>query len=342
MTAEIITGKIMKKKSKKKVLKHNNSSGHQLVFQHNNLVEARYDLTLQEKRMILIALSKIKPEDIKLGYVSFDVRELCDLCGIVGESAYSELKKVTKRLRERTIEITDLDQKTLTQIGWVDRIVYRNKEGCVDIRFHELLEKFLIELQANFTAIPLSQTLGLSSAYAIRLFELLKQYERIGRREISVEELRSNLGLSKNILIKYNDFKKCVLDISIREINTKTDMFVEFAEIKSSRKITDLIFQIRKNNLLQLEQKKEAKKQLENIIGETKEGMTKRLIELGFSRGTIKKFFEQYEEVKILKALGVVKDQVLKGLANNPKALFRSALANNWAIDKYSQKKIKQ
>ena len=54
--------------------------------------------------------------------------------------------------------------------------------------------KFLIDLKSNFTSIPLSQTLGLSSVHAIRMFELLKQYQSIGKREIDLITLKLNLS----------------------------------------------------------------------------------------------------------------------------------------------------
>ncbi|CAO5682540.1 MAG: hypothetical protein HEEMFOPI_01726 [Holosporales bacterium] len=326
------------KKTKKKILKHNNPAGHRLVYQHNNLVEARYDLTLQEKRIIVFALSKIKPEDIAFNYVTFDVKELCELCGVEGENYYSDLRRTTKRLRERTMEVMDLDNQILTQVGWIDRIVYNLKKGTISIRFHEFLSGFLLQLKSSFTAIPLSQTLGLSSAYAVRMFEILKQYEKIGSRELTLDEIRAMLGIQKEKFAKYNDFKRFVLDISVREINKKTDIFIDYEEIKDSRKVSSIYFTIQKNKNFGAP-KNEQKTKLLEIKNESKEGIKISLAEIGFSRPTIKKFLDNYEEVKISKALAVLKNQVSKGQVLNTKAFFRKALQEDWSLDKYKPKK---
>lgn len=323
------------KTQKKKILKHNNLAGHRLVYQHNNLVEARYDLTLQEKRILLYALSKINPEDIAFKYVTFNIKELCELSGVTGENYYNELRRTTKRLRGRTMEVTDLDNQTLTQVGWVDHIVYNLKNGTISIRFHNFLKSFLLDLKSSFTAIPLSQTLGFSSAYAIRFFEILKQYEKIGTRELTLNEIRSHLGISKEKFSRYNDFKRFVIDISIREINKKTDILIDFSEIKTSRSVTSIAFYIKKNT--NFAEKNDGNKQ--NLLGvknESREGLKKSLADIGFSRPTITKFFSQHEDVKISKAFSVVRNQISKGQALNPKALFRKALENDWSVEKYT------
>ena len=330
--------KPIKKKSKKKILKHNSPAGHRLVYQHNNLVEARYDLTLQEKRIIIFALAKIKPEDIAFNYVTFDVKELCSLCGVEGENYYSDLRRTTKRLRERTMEVMDIDNQILTQVGWVDRIVYNLKKGTISIRFHEFLSSFLLQLKSSFTAIPLSQTLGLSSAYAVRMFEVLKQYEKIGSRELTLDEIRSMFGIQKEKFKLFGDFKRFVLDISVREINKKTDIFIDYEEIKDSRKVSSIYFTIQKNKNFGAP-KDEQKMKLLEIQNESKEGLKRSLADIGFSRPTIKKVFDTYEDVKILKALAVLKNQVSKGQVLNTKAFFRTALKEGWSLEKYKPKK---
>lgn len=224
-----------------------NDKSHKIIFQHNKLIEAHYNLTLQEKRILVWSLSKITPKDNELIPISISVQDFCSVIGISESSAYSEIKKITMRLRNRGMTITNLDKKTQTQVGWLDYVKYREKEGIVDIQFHRFLSSFLLELKSNFTAIPMSQTLGLSSIYAIRIFELLKQYEKIGEREISLSDLRSFCGVSDNKLKDYNDIKTKVLKIAQRELEAKTDIVFSFEEIKKSRKVVSINFIIQTN-----------------------------------------------------------------------------------------------
>lgn len=320
--------KLVKKKSTMLV----DPKEHRIVYQHNKLVEAKYDMSLQEKRILLWALARIKKEDIALKTVLISVSELCEAAGI--ENTYRELKKAVLKLRNRTMTIVDLDERTHTYVGWLDHIKYHEKQGVVEIQFHRFLEQFLIGLKNNFTIIPLSQTLGLSSTYAIRMFELLKQYENIGERKFDLNELRENLGVDDGKFINYKDFRIKVLEISQRELSLKTDIRFDFEEIKTSRKVTDLKIKIYKNdpqkNLIEHKEKEKIKRVKAEIISEYEK---KELIEIGFSLPTIRKFFKEFPDQQIRNALQVTLDQIEKGQVKNAKALFQKALKESWKID---------
>lgn len=328
-------------KKKKKPKKTEDYRGYQLVYQGNRLIEAKYDLTLQEKRLILFAMSKIKPEKFKVEPITFSCSELSELCGLTGESHYSELKKTTAKLMSRVFVVRNLDEQTYTQLNWVTRSRYHEKEGTVEIKFNDDLGDFLIDLKKNFTAIPLAQTLSLSSLYAIRMYELLKQYESIGKRTFSLDELRETLGLSKEKLINYKDFRIKVLEISQRELSLKTDISFYFEEIKKSRRVTSLLFSIHPNDpqkrRLEIEKKKIVKKVKAEI---TFEYERKELKDLGFSFPTIRKFFTNFPEQQVCHALQVTLDQMEKGTVKNPKALFQKALTEGWNLDTFVDHKM--
>jgi plasmid replication initiation protein len=328
------------KKSKSKKKKNDDFRGYQLVYQGNRLIEAKYDLTLQEKRLVLFAISKIKIENFQVDPVVFSCRELSDLCGLDSHSFYSDLKKTTAKLMSRVFVIRNLDKQTYTQLNWVTQSTYHEKEGIVEIKFNNGLAEFLLDLKANFTAIPLAQTLGLSSLYAIRMYELLKQYETIGSRTFELETLRETLGIKKDKIKKYNDFKKDVIEISQRELSLKTDICFDFEEIKRSRRVTSLNFLIHKNdpNKLKIEHQKadKIKKEMRHI------SETKDLTDLGFSIPTIRKFFVSHSHERINIAIQVVMDQIEKGQAKNPKALFQKALKEGWSLDKFVVRNSKE
>ena len=56
----------------------------------------------------------------------------------------------------------------------------------------------------------LENILSLSSFYAIRIYELLKQYEKIGKRGINIKELRGYLGIKEG---EYKRKKLGLVDI---------------------------------------------------------------------------------------------------------------------------------
>jgi hypothetical protein len=98
----------------------------------------------------------------------------------------------------------------------------------------------------------LKNVIRLKIIYSIRIYELLKQYERIGQRTFEIGELRKILGVKPNEYKKYNDFKRKVLHTAQRELSLKTDIEFKFSEMKTGRKITDIefvIFRSEQNNI---------------------------------------------------------------------------------------------
>ena len=74
----------------------------------------------------------------------------------------------------------------------------------------------------------------LKSSYAIRIYELLKQYEKLQERTFLLDELRKMLG-AEDIYPAYGNFKQRVLLPAQKELKKKTDISFEIEEIKKGR-----------------------------------------------------------------------------------------------------------
>lgn len=127
------------------------------------------------------------------------------------------------------------------------------------MRFDPLLKPFLLELSSKFTSYKLANVVKLKSTYAIRIYELLKQYEDLKERTISLENLRYYLD-AMDVYPNYANFKQRVLKPSQKELEQKTDISFEFEEIKIGRKVHKIRFIIRSkkkkdNDLVRFEKK---------------------------------------------------------------------------------------
>ena len=91
-----------KQTSKKKTIESPSSV---VVFQHNDLVEARYSLTLQEKRLILWLISKIHPDEEDFKKHKLSVQEFMKLVELKGNANYKELQKITLGLMKKVLVI---------------------------------------------------------------------------------------------------------------------------------------------------------------------------------------------------------------------------------------------
>ena len=82
------------------------------------------------------------------------------------------------------------------------------------------------------------------------MYEILKQYQRIGEREITVEKLRSLIGISKNEYPRWERFKTRVIDVCQKALRENTDIKFTYEPIKKGQggKIIAINFKIEKND----------------------------------------------------------------------------------------------
>jgi plasmid replication initiation protein len=163
-----------------------------LVTRHNNLIEARYRLTLQEQRILLWLFSEIGMDDKDFKRYRVRIADLAKFIGISdgGGRLYREIAEVTGRLRKREIDLEDVIRHVTTQATWIASAEYHWNEGVVEICLAPALMPYLLDIKKNFTTVALKYAVSMKSAYAIRIYELMKQYQTIGHRLITLAELR--------------------------------------------------------------------------------------------------------------------------------------------------------
>ena len=321
------------KKNKPKYRKEKDTPSSVVIFQHNNLVEARYSLTLQEKRLILWLISKIRPEEEDFKKHELSVQEFMNLLELKGNSNYKELQKVTLGLMKKVLVIKRPEERTLTQVNWINYAHYEEGTGKIQLAFSDVMKPFLLHLKGQFTAIEVTDLMQFKSIHAIRIYELLKQYETIGERVLSIEEIKQCCGIIGK-LKQYIEFERYLLLIAQREIDAKSDISFEFERIKRGRKIVAIKFIINNNKSYELRNNPEKE------ITETKRKppLYYQLEEFGLSKRIINTLIKDNEEQTIENAIKCIEIQSTRTLVRNPKAMLLSAIKEQWHPDKYKLK----
>lgn len=316
-------------------MKCNNTSSN-YVIKSNSLVEARYRLSLQEMHVIYWLLTQIKPEDEEFKIHKLEIVEFAKIIGIKSENQYKELRKVTKRLIQRAMEIYQPDTQEYIQFSWLSSARYQIKQGCVLLEFSSLLKPYLLQLKGYFTKIDIVDTLKLKSIYAVRIFELLLQYISIGKREINIEDLRSYCGIEKEQYKLYADLKRYVIEKAKLEINTKTEYEINYTEIKKLRKVFTIEWSIQKKDI----QTEQQLKKLAIVQREFRSEavLVESLLEYGFSKPISKRLIKNHGEEVIKNAIRVVNLQIERGKAKNPKAMLQTAAQEKWHPEIFKQK----
>ena len=81
----------------------------------------------------------------------------------------------------------------------------------------------------------------MSSAHAIRLYELLMQWGSRGWREVEIEWLKKTLMVDENYE-RLDNFKKRVIDVAVSQINEHSDLAVRYEQRKTGRTVSHLKF----------------------------------------------------------------------------------------------------
>lgn len=221
------------------------------VAKANDLIRnSKNTFTLQQQKMVLHVVSKIKPNDTVLKY-EFNIKEFCELLNMEANGKnYKDIKKNLRAIRNAGFWL-DLEIEEVTT-AFFDKVRIAKQSGMIGIEIDRDLYPFLLELKenGNFTTYHFINIKGLKSSYSVELYEFFKSYEYShktiqNKLTISVERIKSKLGVSQNKgYERFVDFRRKLLDKAIKEINKETDINVEYETKRSGRPITHLIFKV--------------------------------------------------------------------------------------------------
>ena len=224
------------------------STKNELVVKSNKLIEASYKLELAEQRLILLAIVEARKNgSIFNSEESIDVKaqDFAHLFGVTYQTAYEQLYKAAKTLFRRYIVIHDIHPQTgkarETEARWVSSASYIEGIGLIQIRFSSVVIPFITRLEKEFTSYKIGSVSKMTSTYAIRLYELLLQWERRGSRNIEINWLKNRLQVQSEYKL-LAEFKRRVIDIAVDQINEHSDLTVSYTQRKSGRTVTHLIF----------------------------------------------------------------------------------------------------
>ena len=230
-----------------------------MVRLHNNFVEAIYSLSVDAKKLLLSIILHMNSEN----KIKIHRKEIIDEIGI-------DLKNLKPRHRENIIEelmtkIITIRDKDNPDDRWKKMqllMLTEYDDGILTTSIYPELFPYFKEAQERlFTRFNIQNIKPLTSIYAIRLYELAKQYDDTGWRVIELDELRKMLKLDG----KYKDnkdFRKWVLDVAKKQINKNTDINIDYELIKEGRKYTKIRLKISRNK--NRVERKENKKLIEN------------------------------------------------------------------------------
>ena len=240
------------------------------IYQANPLINARKGMDITELRIFALGLQGLNPHrstkdkfyDEEFPRTFIPTSRLTE---IFGNTKYlHDLKRICDKMFEShiTLNYSDGGFKLLHVF---QELEYKPKEGLY-IQFDNKMKPYILDLfqSQGYTKVNIEQIFPLMSAYAVRLVEMLLQFQGTKQkklsRKIDIDNLRFTLNVPDDAYAgRINNFKKFVIEEPIAEINSKTEYKMSYSAIKTGRKITGFEFYMDISKALESERIRAAK-----------------------------------------------------------------------------------
>lgn len=207
------------------------------IIQSHVLTAAKYDFSIQEKRIIyrIMECAQAKLKGLKLEGLRYTETLFGDadlempLAKVFPEGVephLSEAKAGFKALQQKTIEVQD--GKTWQCFNYIERAKVKEDTTICSFRVAEPIWKAFMDFSKGFDTYRLNIAMSYVSAYSMRWYELLAN--NTSPITYSIEWIRSTFQLGDKYKT-YKDLRKRVIDSAISEINEKSDVYITYTEL---------------------------------------------------------------------------------------------------------------
>ena len=255
-----------------------------LVVMDNKLIRASYKLTVNEIRLILVAISQMpkndEPVDPKKAY--YITKNDFVRLGVEPKNVARDIRSACKDLLSRIVTIKtpigDLDTHWVHNVLHFKSEVFEklkkehpdaesDEEFISSLRLHNLMDSlpmiansddnliarvvlhediipYISQLREQFTQLMLDDVVDFGSFYSYRVYLMMMQFRSTGICTIKINDLREALDL-KDKYEATKDLKVRVIDTAVDEINEKSPFNVTYEMTKTGRKFTHLVLKFK-------------------------------------------------------------------------------------------------
>lgn len=249
----------------------------ELVYQSNAITDGVYKITLDEFRLLNLAISKITKNDHPEKRVRITTKEFVETFNIKDKNIRNRLSSIADGLLGKTIDTYSVDKETGKRTRrrrlWLSEVEY-DIEGdeniFLEVVFSSEISELLFQLKGNFTLFALKAISAFTSPHSFRIYAWICKYrnmdfyrsgEVITTDTITLKDFKTMLSI-ENSYEEYKFLKQKIIERSLNEINASTDISVVLNEFKTSRKVTAISFSFVKEDNPTLQAIKPKRKRL--------------------------------------------------------------------------------
>ena len=229
------------------------------VTQSNALALSSQEMTLMEKRLVVVGFAKLDTSDPDLR-VRFHINEFNSIFDLSTNANHERLRDGAKLLLSRVVHVEQPDGGW-EMFQWVNYARYvpssRSRDGSyVEMEFNRKLKPYIHQLSKNFNSYTLEKIAQMQSFYSVRIFEILHHDSfggKIPNLEYDLDDLKFRLRLKyteKSAEVdrypNYKDFRVRVLEQAQKDCDAYTDLAFTFERVRKGRRIAAVVFGVRR------------------------------------------------------------------------------------------------
>ncbi|MDD3005854.1 replication initiation protein [Flavobacterium sp.] len=222
------------------------------IYKSKKLNQANFgDFNHSDYQIFLLLVSKLggvdkngkylQPQDLQREHL-LKAKDLHETFNLDLRNSYVKLRNTCKKLMKTSVIIEFKDSEKTREINVCSMAEYNPKEGSISIKFTDDIMPYLSQVKEKFLLYNLKEIAGFRSLYTTRLYELLQEFKETGWMLKSIDQLRNALGVNKDSLRIYNNFKRKAIIHACNEINEEYNFNLRFEEIKEGRKVIAIKF----------------------------------------------------------------------------------------------------
>lgn len=215
--------------------------------------EGRFLLNKNEFKALNFIIGLIKKSDTIDSVYSFDCRKFLNTLGYAEDYRLSEAKAIVQSLARQRWWIQDKETGDWILAGWIDLAQTDANSKTMHLTFHKTVAPYLFELEESrkyITRYKYGCINRMQKEYSPRLYELLKSYANnkewtfefntqtekdicviLAKTELDPKTKKKISYIPKN-WSQYGQFKRDVLDPAKEEINSYSDINIDYEPLK--------------------------------------------------------------------------------------------------------------
>ena len=237
---------------RKKQVSVNTEKSNSMVRKSNVLVDGRYRFNLQEQKILLQIISKVRMDEKEFSSYFVSWNELKKASNDRLDTA-KKIDESCEKLKNKTIKIKKGNVED--NFGFLSGWTTTPGQG-VHFRIDPSRRSMLLDLIAdgNFTLYNLECAMAMSSSHSIRLYEIMKSHQWKKQPVIvSLKDLKWSIDIGEKspTYDDFSNFRVHILEKAQKDFKKHTDITFEYVPIKEGRKVVSLEITVKENRKYQ-------------------------------------------------------------------------------------------